>query len=211
MIRAAAVVAAAVLASLPFSSPLHTTPLDDDPALRPARGSGVSLFSLARRKEPAPPPSEPLGEPTLEPFLGTLFNLHTGESVPLGEAEPTPDRFSDLLADKGMNEHIEMAPRLLELLRTLSRAHPGARIELVSGYRSAKRNEMMRKKGRHVASHSQHVLGMAVDFRIQGRTVPQMVKEIEALHWDGGLGRYDSPSDLFVHCDVGPNRRWKGK
>jgi uncharacterized protein YcbK (DUF882 family) len=69
---------------------------------------------------------------------------------------------------------------------------------------------MMRKKGRHVASHSQHTRGQAVDFRVEGLGVPEMVKEIEARKWKGGLGRYDQKHDRFVHVDVGPDRRWRG-
>ena len=54
-------------------------------------------------------------------------------------------------------------------------------------------------------------MGHAVDFRVEGLGVPDLVKAIEALKWDGGLGRYDGRHDLFVHADVGPNRRWKGQ
>jgi uncharacterized protein YcbK (DUF882 family) len=88
------------------------------------------------------------------------------------------------------------------------------RIELVSGYRSPKLNEILRKKGHHVASHSQHSKGHACDFRIvpQGATKaldPRVVeKEIRALGWDGGVGVYPTQGDWFVHADVGPNRRW---
>jgi uncharacterized protein YcbK (DUF882 family) len=192
--RAAAVSLAAALASLPVSSPLSA-----DPAL-PTGG-----VSIARRKD-----RDPAGEVVKLATMGTLLNLHTGEAVPLSDTEPSLDRFSDLLADKALRAKTEIAPPLLDLLRTLTRTHPGARVDIVSGYRSAKRNEMMRKKGRHVASHSQHTLGHAVDFRVEGLSVGDVVKEVEALKWDGGLGRYDKKSDLFVHADVGPRRRWKG-
>jgi uncharacterized protein YcbK (DUF882 family) len=192
---------AAALASLPIVSPLAA-----DPTL--PRHDRPGDVSLARRKEPALPPA---GEAAIVPTIGTLFNLHTDEAVPLGDAEPTADRFSDLLSDRALLARRDIAPQLLEVLRTLARAHPGARIDLVSGYRSEKRNEMMRKKGRHVASHSQHSLGQAVDFRVEGLSVGDLVKEVEAMKWRGGLGRYDAPSDRFVHVDVGPNRRWKGQ
>jgi uncharacterized protein YcbK (DUF882 family) len=191
---------AAALASLPVTSPLAS-----DPALpRCDRPGGISL---ARRKDTAPPG----GEAALVPTLGTLLNLHTDEAVPLGDAEPSAERFADLLSDKALLARREIAPALLDLLRALARAHPGARIDLVSGYRSEKRNEMMRKKGRHVASHSQHSLGQAVDFRVEGLSVSDLVKEVEAMKWRGGIGRYDAESDRFVHVDVGPNRRWKGQ
>src|SRR6185312_12473449 len=114
---------------------------------------------------------------------------------------------SDLLADKALRASIPVEPRLLGLLRALAAPRPGVRVDIVSGYRSPKRNEMMRKKGHHVASHSQHTLGHAVDFRVEGLGVPELVKAIEALKWEGGLGRYDGRGDLFVHADVGPKRR----
>jgi uncharacterized protein YcbK (DUF882 family) len=191
---------AAVLASLPVASPLAT-----DLAL--PRHDHPGDLSLARRKDLAP-----AGEDAaLLPTVGTLFNTHTGETVPLSDSEPSAERFSDLLADKGLLAHIDMAPRLLGLLRTLAATRPAPRVDIVSGYRSPKRNEMMRKKGRHVASHSQHSLGQAVDFRIEGLSVGEMVAAVESLKWDGGLGRYDSKSDLFIHADVGPKRRWKGQ
>ncbi|MFT3766764.1 MAG: DUF882 domain-containing protein [Minicystis sp.] len=197
----AACTLAAVVASLPV-----TSPLDLDPTLpRHDRPGGVSL---ARRKEAAPPAAD---EAAAIPMLGNIINLHTGEVVPLSETEPSADRFSDLLADKALRGRIDVAPELLSVLRKLVGPRPGARVEIVSGYRSPKRNEMMRKKGRHVASHSQHTMGHAVDFRVEGMSVGDVVREVEAMKWKGGIGRYDGKSDLFVHVDVGPNRRWKGK
>ncbi len=100
------------------------------------------------------------------------------------------------------------------LLRQLAAKHPGSRIELVSGYRSWKLNEMLRKKGHHVASHSQHSLGHACDFRIvppgAERALDPLVveKEIRDLGWQGGVGVYPTTADWFVHADVGANRRW---
>ncbi len=198
---AAASVLAAALASLPITSPLAV-----DPTL--PRQDHAGGLSLARRKDPAPPG---LAEAEGVATLATLFNLHPGELVPLGPEATDGARFSDLLADTALRGSVEIAPRLLGLLRTLARAHLGARIDIVSGYRSPKRNEVMRKTGHHVASHSQHTLGQAGDFRVEGLGVGEIVREVEALKWDGGMGRYDLQSDLCVHVDVGPKRRWKGK
>jgi len=195
MLSRTATVLAAVLASLPFTSPLA--------ADRALPRDGVSL---ARRKDRAPAAEEPAAIAT----LGTLYNTHTFELVPLSETEPSADRFSDLCADKALGAKIDLAPPLLALLRTLARAHPGARIDIVSGYRSAKRNEMMRKKGRHVASHSQHTLGNAIDFRIDGLSPGKLVAELIALKWPGGIGFYPGRRDRFVHVDTGPKRRWSG-
>jgi uncharacterized protein YcbK (DUF882 family) len=150
------------------------------------------------------------------PLLATLVQTHTDERVVLDDVSPSNERFAALLADRVTGERHAFDPRLLELLRALARKYPASRIELVSGYRSPKLNESMRKKGRHVASHSQHSLGHAVDFRIvpagADRAIDPRVleKEIRDLGWDGGVGVYTLSSDWFVHADVGKNRRWGG-
>lgn len=148
--------------------------------------------------------------------LATLIQTHTGEHVILDEGSPTEERFSALLRDRVTGERHELDGRLLGLLRELAKKHKGARIELVSGYRSPKLNEMLRKKGHRVASHSQHSLGHAVDFRVvmpgeeKGIDPRVLEKEIRELGWQGGVGIYLTRSDWFVHADVGANRRWTG-
>ncbi len=201
----------AALAALLASAPAVLVASPSGIDARVHHGSG-----LASKKErvldaaSAPPDREP------PPLLATLVQTHTDERVPLDEATPTEERFSALLADRVTGERHAFDPRLLGLLRSLAKNHPGARIELVSGYRSAKLNETMRKKGHHVASHSQHSLGHACDFRIvpagESRGLdPRVVeKEIRDLGWEGGVGVYPLSSDWFVHADVGRNRRWNG-
>ena len=148
------------------------------------------------------------------PVAATLVQTHTGEHVVLDEHSPTDARFSGLLADRTTGQATDLDPHLLALLRSLSARHPGARFELVSGYRSKKLNEMMRKKGHHVASHSQHSLGHAVDFRLvlagdtKGQNPRDVERELRGMGWDGGVGVYPMESDWFVHADVGPHRAW---
>jgi len=148
------------------------------------------------------------------PLLSTLFQVHTGERLVLDAISPTQDRFDALLADRSTGSSHPMDPALLGLLRQLAEAHHGARIELVSGYRSPKLNEMLRKKGHHVSSHSQHSLGHACDFRIvpdgaeRGIDPRLLAREIRKLGWTGGLGTYPTHDDWFVHADVGPTREW---
>jgi uncharacterized protein YcbK (DUF882 family) len=148
------------------------------------------------------------------PTIATLVQTHTAERVVLDAEGPTEDRFSSLLADRVTGQAEVLDPRLLGLLRSLATRHHGARLELVSGYRSKKLNEMMRKKGHHVASHSQHSLGHAVDFRLvlagdtRGQNPRDVERELRATGWDGGIGVYPMASDWFVHADVGPRRAW---
>lgn len=138
----------------------------------------------------------------------TLFNVHTAEAIPLSSSEPSFERFCDTLADRVTGSRTAVDARLLELLRQIALRNPGARIELVSGYRSPKFNEMLRKKGHRVASHSQHSLGHAVDFRVIGLTPGELRSQLVRIGWEGGIGQYDGSGDLFVHADVGPKRAW---
>ena len=153
-------------------------------------------------------------------LLGTLVQTHTDERVMLDDSAPSAERFAALLADRVTGASHPINPRLIGLVRALAGRHspPGvaARVELVSGFRSPKLNEMLRKKGHHVASHSQHSLGNALDFRLvvagesEGIDPRTLEREIRALGWDGGVGIYLTKSDWFVHADVGPLRRWEG-
>ena len=152
-------------------------------------------------------------------LVATLVQTHTDERVMLDKVGPSPGRFAALLSDRVTGASLALDPRLLDLIRALAAQHAtsgAARVELVSGFRSPKLNEMMRKKGHHVASHSQHSLGHAVDFRIvpggavKGVDPRTLELEIRALGWDGGVGIYTLKHDWFVHVDVGPKRRWSG-
>jgi uncharacterized protein YcbK (DUF882 family) len=151
------------------------------------------------------------------PVLALLVDTHSDERVPLYDTSPSDATFAVLLADRVSDEAIAIDPRLPALLRALAHEYPSSRIEIVSGYRSARLNEAMRQSGRHVAMHSQHSLGNAVDFRIvpAGETHaidPKVLEQnIRALGWQGGTGCYSQTSDWFVHADVGPYRAWNGE
>jgi uncharacterized protein YcbK (DUF882 family) len=191
---------AVVLASATTVTVAARPALTEEPV---AHGAG-----LAERKGEAVDASD---DP---PLLATLDQVHTGERMVLDAETPTQADFEALLSDRSTGEHHALDPQLLGLLRTLAARHPGSRIELVSGYRSWKLNEMLRKKGHHVASHSQHSLGHACDFRIvppgseTGIDPRVLEQEIRKLGWEGGVGTYPTPGDWFVHADVGRNRRW---
>jgi len=192
---------------------------------------GPLVVTTAVGRDVTPPTSQHLASKKGEggaaheeaPLLGTLVFTHTGEHVVLDDTSPSQDRFDALLADRVTLQLHAIDPRLLDVLRRLAHHHLGVRIEIVSGYRSEKLNEMLRKKGHHVASQSQHSLGHAVDFRlienreaqdgVEGRGIdPREIElELREMGWDGGVGVYLSEGDWFTHADVGPNRRWNGQ
>jgi len=150
-------------------------------------------------------------------ILGTLVDTHSAARIALDDLEPTQARFDALLRDPVLGSEHGIDAAILPLVRSIAAHHPLARIEVVSGFRSPKLNEELRKKGHHVASHSQHTLGHAMDLRIvpEGQTVAidprTLASEVRELGWKGGVGIYLGTDDRFVHADTGPLRTWYGQ
>jgi len=68
--------------------------------------------------------------------------------------------------------------RLIEFLDFIEdRLHPGARITIVSGYRSPKYNTNLRNKGKLAATASLHQYGMAADIKMQGTSEQAIIME----------------------------------
>lgn len=78
---------------------------------------------------------------------------------------------------------------------------------LLSGYRSAATNAMLRRQSRNVAKNSLHIKGKAADLRLGSRSVKQMAKAAASCS-AGGVGRYYGSN--FVHMDCGDVRTWNG-
>jgi len=76
---------------------------------------------------------------------------------------------------------------------------------MLSGYRTAKTNAMLRRRSRGVARNSLHVEGKAADLRLSSRSVNQMFRAASAFG-AGGVGRYSRSN--FVHMDCGDVRTW---
>ena len=76
---------------------------------------------------------------------------------------------------------------------------------MLSGYRTAQTNAMLRRRSRDVARNSLHMAGQAADLRLNTRTVGQMYQAAVACN-AGGVGRYSRSN--FVHMDCGQVRRW---
>jgi len=98
--------------------------------------------------------------------------------------------------------------RLIEFLDFLEDTlHPGARITIVSGYRSPQYNTDLRNKGRLAAKASLHQYGMAADLKIKGTSSKRVWNTVKKLGF-GGTGYYKGE---LVHIDVGPARSWDEK
>ena len=104
-----------------------------------------------------------------------------------GEIKPIDTRLLDLLYKIGID------------LKTRKPFH------IISGYRSPKTNDLLRKQGKAAAKNSYHMQGEAVDVRLPGYRLSSLRRAAYKLK-AGGVGYY--PRSRFVHIDVGPVRYW---
>ena len=113
-----------------------------------------------------------------------------------------------LLRDWRRDEVVKIDRGLIELL-SLVQEEIGfdQAITVVSGYRSAATNRMLRRRLRGVAKNSYHVRGMAADIRLEGVSTNTLRKLALRMH-AGGVGYY--PRAGFIHLDTGPVRTWRG-
>jgi Bacterial protein of unknown function (DUF882) len=170
-------------------------------ALATKRGS-------TRAHRPAAAGSEPAGRAgqRIEPVT-TLYNIWTHEALPILPGQSVESRFPQFLRDHFTNQATHMDTRLVDVLARVAGKFSAKRIDVVSGYRSPKYNLMLRKKGHQVARHSQHMEGNAVDFRVRGVAMRQVLHFVRSLRM-GGVGFY--PHSQFVHSDTGRIRYWTG-
>ena len=142
----------------------------------------------------------------------SLFNTHTGETLESiyrrnGRYRPEAlARINHILRDHRTGDVASIDPGLLDLLHALSR-EVGSRepFHIISGYRSPATNAMLHRRSRHVATHSLHMQGKAVDIRLPDCDLDRLRQAARDLS-RGGVGFY--PKSNFVHVDVGRVRFW---
>jgi uncharacterized protein YcbK (DUF882 family) len=95
---------------------------------------------------------------------------------------------------------------LLQLLHRLARRLETRRpFRILSGYRTAATNRLLRREGLSAAAHSEHLVGKAADICMTGVSLGHLHRAAVSLK-AGGVGTY--PRDHFIHVDVGPVRVW---
>jgi len=141
-----------------------------------------------------------------------LHNLHTGESLEAtfwsqGAYQPGAlDEINHLLRDFRTGDVHPIDTALLEQLYRLQRRVGVERpYEVISGYRSAQTNAMLRQASSGVARHSLHMDGRAIDIRLPGCKLKTLRQTALAMK-SGGVGYY--PSSDFIHVDTGRVRFW---
>ena len=141
-----------------------------------------------------------------------LHNTHTGESLAVayyhdGDYDfESLQQLDTLLRDHRQNVIKGMDPTLFDQLWQIQQLlEDDSSIEIISGYRTRKTNNMLRSKSQGVAQNSYHTKGQAIDFRLP--SVPTKQVRNVAVHLQtGGVGYYSKSN--FVHIDSGPSRQW---
>lgn len=141
-----------------------------------------------------------------------FYNTHTRERLHIcysrnGKYDiKALSKINHILRDHRSGQVKAIDTQLLELLNTLSlKTDPKKPFHVISGYRSPRTNQKLRKNSTGVASRSLHMQGKAIDIRIPGfktRQLRNVARKMEA----GGVGYY--PESDFVHVDVGRVRYW---
>lgn len=142
----------------------------------------------------------------------TFRNQHTGEvfSGPYRVGgKYLPDAFeqiNQILRDFRTGEVFPVDPRIIDILyMTHRKAGANQPFEVLSGYRSPRTNDMLRRVGEGVAQHSLHLTGQAVDVRLPGYSTRKL-RNVAVNIRAGGVGYYASSN--FVHMDTGKVRTW---
>lgn len=142
----------------------------------------------------------------------SLHNLHTDETLDVVFRKG--DRYDQsalaaldhLLRDWRQDEVLPLDPKLYDMMAAIAaRVGSPPRFAIISGYRSPATNEMLRRNGGGAAKRSLHMVGRAIDLRLEGmRLATLRDAAIELAR--GGVGYYSRSG--FVHIDTGDVRSW---
>lgn len=142
----------------------------------------------------------------------SIRNAHTGEKFRgvyrIGSyyVPSAFRRINRVLRDHRTGDIHPIDPELIDTLSKIQRdCKCGQAIDVLSGYRSPKTNNMLRRNTRGVARNSYHMKGQAADIRVPGSSTKRVRNAARALRV-GGVGYY--PRSGFVHVDTGDVRSW---
>ena len=142
----------------------------------------------------------------------SFIHLHTNETLSCcywknGQYDLTAlAQINTILRDHRTGEVAKIDIQLLDLIHELHQmTQSSSRFEIISGFRSAKTNEHLRKTTGGVAKKSHHMQGKAIDIRlpdVELKTLRDAAISLQA----GGVGYYTKSS--FLHLDTGRPRNW---
>ena len=142
----------------------------------------------------------------------SLFNPRTKESfegIYYSNGDYVPkslEIINHIMRDTRTGDVIKIDKSLVDLISAISlKLKPKEPFHVISGYRTPKTNNLLRKRGKGAAKNSYHLKGQAVDIRLPGWKTSALRKAAFELK-KGGVGYY--PKNRFVHIDIGPVRYW---
>jgi uncharacterized protein YcbK (DUF882 family) len=143
-----------------------------------------------------------------------LYHVHTRESLVVtykrnGRYLPSAmAQLDHFFRDWRTNTVVSMSGETIDLLWQLHNELGSKQpINVISGFRSAQTNALLKRIGRQVATRSEHLSGRAID--VQFPDVPLKLLRNRALaHQAGGVGYYPNGKGGFVHLDSGRVRHW---
>jgi len=144
----------------------------------------------------------------------SIYNIHTKKTLTVvykrdGKYIPSAmKRINHIMGDWRRKESRVMNKDLIDLMWEMHN-QLGSRkpIHLISGYRSLKTNNKLRKRGGGQARKSRHILGMAADVHFPDIPVREL-RDSALIRQRGGVGYYPTSGLPFVHMDVGRVRHW---
>ncbi|MGI9383819.1 MAG: YcbK family protein, partial [Methyloligellaceae bacterium] len=106
------------------------------------------------------------------------------------------------------NEPTKMDPELFDLMWEMHQELGSQKpIHLISGYRSRRTNNSLRRRRGGQARNSRHILGKAADIHFPDVSVKQL-RNSALVRERGGVGYYPTSSIPFVHVDTDRVRHW---
>lgn len=144
----------------------------------------------------------------------SIYNIHTKEKIRVvykkngRYQQDAMKKINHIMRDWRRNEVIKIDPKLIDLMWEVHN-EVGSRkpIHLISGYRSQKTNNMLRRSRGGQARRSQHVLGRAADIHFPDVAIRQL-RYSALVRERGGVGYYPTSALPFVHLDTGRVRHW---
>ncbi len=147
-----------------------------------------------------------------KPRILSFYHTHTRDRLDITYATAGDydmealAKINTYLRDFRTSEVHPIDPAILDILWTIQQKMCcNSTYEIISGYRSPKTNQQLRKKSGGVAKRSLHMKGQAIDVRITGKKT-KTVRDCAISLKSGGVGYYAKSN--FVHIDTGRVRTW---
>lgn len=143
-----------------------------------------------------------------------LYGVNTKENISItykrdGKFIPKAlKKLNHFMRDWRRDDETKMDPELFDIIWEIHRELGSKKpVHIISGYRSRKTNNMLRRTKGGQAKKSRHILGMAADIHFPDISVKEL-RNSALIRERGGVGYYPTSAIPFVHVDTGRVRSW---